>query len=243
MTLKPYISFFGGKYRAAPHYPTPMHEMIVEPFAGSAGYSVRWAGQKVRLFDKDPVVIETWRYLINAAPKHIMALPDLREGETVKDAAKRCGLEPGAQHLIGWWLNKGTTRPSASPGKWMRDYQAKQTATYWGPGLRKRLASQLDAIKGWTAQVASYGEIDIRGKCTWFIDPPYNNKAGRNYRCSSKDIDYAHLAEWCRARKGQVIVCENVGADWLPFKPHRVVKGLEGRNGGKQSHEAIWTNT
>ena len=32
------------------------------------------------------------------------------------------------------------------------------------------------------------------------------------------DIDYARLADWCRALPGTVDVCENVGADWLPFQ-------------------------
>ncbi len=35
--LKPFFCYFGGKWRAAPHYPTPKHAEIVEPFAGAAG--------------------------------------------------------------------------------------------------------------------------------------------------------------------------------------------------------------
>jgi hypothetical protein len=39
---------------------------------------------------------------------------------------------------------------------------------------------------------------------TWFIDPPYNNAAGKKYATSS--VNYTHLAAWCRSRHGQTIV-------------------------------------
>jgi hypothetical protein len=54
-------------------------------------------------------------------------------------------------------------------------------------------------------------------EATWFIDPPYQHANRRGYLC--KGIDYARLSDWCRSRRGQVIVCEQEGADWLPFKP------------------------
>jgi hypothetical protein len=38
------------------------------------------------------------------------------------------------------------------------------------------------------------------------------------------------------------MVCENAGAEWLPFVPFRIIKGLEGRRGGKKSVEVVWTN-
>ena len=38
------------------------------------------------------------------------------------------------------------------------------------------------------------------------------------------------------------MVCENAGSDWLPFRPFRTIKGLEGKRGGKKSVEVIWTN-
>ncbi len=53
---------------------------------------------------------------------------------------------------------------------------------------------------------------------------------------------FATLAEWCRTRIGQVMVCENEGATWLPFEPFLAIKGNESRHGGKVSREAIWTN-
>jgi site-specific DNA-adenine methylase len=34
--LRPFFTFYGGKWRAAPFYDAPTHGHIVEPFAGSA---------------------------------------------------------------------------------------------------------------------------------------------------------------------------------------------------------------
>jgi site-specific DNA-adenine methylase len=80
-------------------------------------------------------------------------------------------------------------------------------------------------------------------EATWFVDPPYNNKAGSHYKCGSKDIDYNNLAEWCRSRRGQVMVCENAGATWLPFEDlYEHVGASRVGNKPKRSVEAIWTN-
>ena len=58
---------------------------------------------------------------------------------------------------------------------------------------------------------------------------------GDQYRC--RDVDYEHLGDWCRSREGQVIVCEQQGADWLPFEALGNFKGRRGR-----SQEASWTS-
>jgi 16S rRNA G966 N2-methylase RsmD len=71
---------------------------------------------------------------------------------------------------------------------------------------------------------------------TWFIDPPYEG-AGKHYIHNSKDINYSHLADWCKSRAGQVIVCEDQKATWLEFKPMISQHGRE-----KWSYEAIWSN-
>jgi len=40
--LRPFWRYYGGKWRAAPSYPSPRCETIIEPFAGAAGYSLRY---------------------------------------------------------------------------------------------------------------------------------------------------------------------------------------------------------
>jgi len=61
--------------------------------------------------------------------------------------------------------------------------------------------------------------------------------AGQYYRYGSDKIDYAKLATWCRARPGEVVVCENEGAKWLPFKPLANVKTTRADS---RSREVLW---
>jgi len=231
--LRPFFTYYGGKYRAAPRYPPPLSDTIVEPFAGSAGYSLRWPDRKVILVERDPAVAGTWRYLLSVSAAEVLALPDLEPGQSTDDLP----LPQEARWLIGWWLNKGTAGPCKSEGAWMRS--GTHQNSYWGPAIRMRIASQLSAIRHWTLIEGDYTEApDVTA--THFIDPPYIG-AGKYYRLGSSTIDYPALAEWCRSRRGQVIVCENVGADWLPFRPYIDIKASEAKSGGKVSREAIWT--
>lgn len=223
--LKPFFTYFGGKYRAAPRYPKPAHDTIIEPFAGSAGYSVRNANHKVRLYDIDPVICSVWDYLIHVNPSEVLRLP------LVFEHVDTLNLSQEARWLIGFWLNKGCSRPRKSPSAWMRNGRSRNNM--WGEVVRQRIASQVDTIRHWTVANRSYEQVDD-SLATWFIDPPYQGKCGRNYRYST--VDFTHLSQWSQTRMGQVIVCEQVGADWLPFQPLGSIKGNY-----QHSEEAIWT--
>ena len=241
-TLKPFFTFYGGKWRAAPHYPPPEHKTIIEPFAGSAGYSMRYPDRRVLLVERDPLIAATWRYLIRVSQSEIRGLPDIQVGQTVDDL----NVTPEARLVIGWWLNGGSATPKKSPGKWyrsMRQNGGKGWTTGggqlgWGACVRERIASQLEFIRHWRIIEGDYTEApDWPG--TWFIDPPYQ-VAGKHYRFGPDRIDFETLAEWCRARDGQIIVCENVGATWLPFRPWRDIKASERTGTANKSREAIW---
>jgi 16S rRNA G966 N2-methylase RsmD len=84
-----------------------------------------------------------------------------------------------------------------------------------------------------------YADCNISGSGTWFIDPPYQ-RAGRHYRFGPDQIDYKELAAWCLSRPGQVIVCENHGADWLPFQSLSEVKTTRA---GRRSREVVWLSS
>lgn len=99
---------------------------------------------------------------------------------------------------------------------------------------RKRIADNLFKIKHWKIILGDYS-LASNIEATWFIDPPYNNSAGRCYKNNCDDINYKKLADWCKSRLGQVIVCEELLADWLPFE---FLCG--GRSGGGQNIEAVW---
>jgi hypothetical protein len=49
--LYPFFTFFGGKWRSYLKYPPPIYDNLFEPFAGSAGYSLRYYNKKVMLVD------------------------------------------------------------------------------------------------------------------------------------------------------------------------------------------------
>lgn len=233
-SLRPFFSFFGGKWRSAPHYPKPIYDTIIEPFAGSAGYSVRYADRKVLLIERDPRIGLVWCYLTSVKPSEVLALPDIKPGQSVDDLH----VNEEARLLIGWWLNAGNTHPCKSPSSWMRHSKENGGALHWGPRVRARLASQVERIQHWRVVVGTDYTVAPDIKATWFIDPPYANAAGARYRYH--DVNYRQLARWCRSRKGQVIVCENEGATWLPFEPFKVAKGMGGKGRSGVSREVIW---
>jgi len=240
LTAPPFFSFYGSKWRAAPHYPAPEYDVIIEPFAGSAGYSLRHAGRSVLLIEKDPTVAATWRYLLKVKPKEILALPDLELEQTVDDLS----ICEEARLLIGWWLNKGSAQPKKTMSAWMRQskenggngWRSGSGGFFWGTRVRERIAKHLPALERWQVVEGDYRDAP-NISATWFIDPPYQ-KAGKHYRFSS--INYGLLGFWCRARRGQTIVCENAGANWLPFMDWKSIKANESRHGGKVSKEVIW---
>lgn len=236
--LKPFFSFYGGKFRAAPRYPSPTHGTIIEPFAGSAGYSLRHPGLDVRLYDLDERIIATWQYLIKASERDIRSLPLVQPDGHIDD------LNVGQEQkwLIGWWLNKGMTTPCLRPSKWMREPLPGRLETYWGAGVRERIARQVTHIRHWSAELCTYQQVPCHVG-TWFIDPPYCGPPGLRYRHSNRLINYAELAEWCRGRPGQTVVCESAGANWLPFQPFMTAKATAGRTRIGVSHEAIWSQS
>jgi hypothetical protein len=82
-------------------------------------------------------------------------------------------------------------------------------------------------------------------EATWFVDPPYQHvaKSYRNDEIDCNTVDFPALAAWVRSRSGQVIVCEQAGADWLPFEPFRTLKaGCAGtRKRGRVDAGVVYT--
>lgn len=229
MTLKPFFCYYGGKWRAAPKYPAPQYGLIIEPFAGAAGYSTRYSGRQVKLFDIDPIIVGLWQYLIKATPKEILDLPLILPGQTVDDF----NICQEAKWLIGFWINKGSATPCRSPSSWMRS--GTRPNSHWGVTVRRTLSQQVVKIKHWTCTLSSYAEVPNE-EATWFIDPPYQ-KAGKYYRY--KKLDYTALATWSMQRSGQCMVCEAKGADWLPFRSLGSFLSNPSKGNGK-SEELIW---
>lgn len=233
--LRPFFGFYGGKWRDTPkHYEPPRYSTIVEPFAGSAGYSVRYADCKVILGEIDDVIYGVWHYLIHASADEIRAIPDLQPDQTVSDLA----IPQEARWLVGFWLNRGAARPRTGPSAWMRE--KIRPGSFWGSRVRETIASQVDRIRHWRVYNCSYEALGshVRGEATWFVDPPYQ-KQGKHYHHGADAIDFDVLGRWCRDRRGQVIVCENEGADWLPF---RTLADVKTTRANARSVEVVWTS-
>lgn len=229
--MRPFFSYYGAKYRAADRYPRPRYPVVIEPFAGSAGYSTRHRAETAVLYDTSPHVGELWQYLVSATEAAILSLPDLEPGQSVDEV----DVPDGARSLIGFWINKGAAAPRKRASAWMRS--GIRPNSFWGPAIRQRIASQLNGIRAWRPRTASYLESpDV--EATWFIDPPYQGAAGRHYPHS--DIDYGELARWTLSRRGQVIVCEAEHATWLPFKFLADVKANAGRGRSRVSREMVF---
>ena len=74
------IPYFGSKSNLAGKYPPPKHSKIIEPFAGSARYSLKYYNRDILLIDKYPVIIEIWHYLQNVSESDILGLPKIKKG-------------------------------------------------------------------------------------------------------------------------------------------------------------------
>lgn len=231
--LRPFFGYYGGKWRdAAKHYPEPQHETLVEPFAGSAGYSLRYPDRAVVLCEVDPILVAVWQYLTSVKASEIRAIPDLPDGASVDDL----DICQEARWLVGFWLNRATASPRKTPSRWMRD--GIRPGSFWGERVRETIASQVGAIRHWKVHNCSYEDCPVEGPATWFVDPPYQ-VAGQHYRFGADQIDYRALGKWCRQLGGQVIVCENEGANWLPFRALAEVKTTRA---AFRSKEAYWLN-
>ena len=229
--LRPFFGYYGGKWRnATKHYPAPQFDRIVEPFAGSAGYALRYPDREIVLCEIDPVLVGIWRYLTRVKSSEILSIPDLPTDGNVDDLR----ICQEAKCLVGLWLNRAVTTPRRSPSKWMRD--GIRPGSFWGERVRQTIASQVDRIRHWRVYDCTYQKCPVYKSATWFIDPPYEI-AGQYYRFGSSQIDYNVLAEWCKTRAGQVIVCENAGAAWLPFESLADVKTTRR---GSRSKEVWW---
>lgn len=231
--LKPFWRYFGGKWRAAPRYPAPKHDTIIEPFAGAAGYSLRYPDRRVILVEKYWQVAAVWRFLICGDPAMVRDTP--ADIEHVDELPEWVPL--GLRWLIGFSLGAGISRPNNCLSAGLRKFRDSGVASSgWCASKRERVASQMPAIRHWQIVQGDYtGAPDV--EATWFVDPPYQ-RAGINYVHSSKAIDFTALGAWCRTRSGQTIVCEADGANWLPFRPFMETNSI----GGRTSAEVIWMN-
>ena len=208
--------YFGRKARIAALYPAPIYDTVVEPFAGSLSWSLHHRPKRVLAIEADERVVQLWREIMED-PAGFGERPAPVLGETTSDLfAKLCTY---SEHSLTSESLKVTSRM-------LRDYRS----------LCRRAA--VDGVWAASALDISHGSyLDLPDiEATWFIDPPYQRANRRGYREGASGIDFDQLGEWCKSRRGLVIVCELEGADWLPFDP--LVSVATHR--GATSSEVIW---
>ncbi|MEE1897095.1 hypothetical protein V1389_02030 [Flavobacterium rakeshii] len=217
------FSYYGSKSKLINYYPAPKYDTIIEPFAGSARYALKYFDRDVILCDKYEIVARIWKFLQQCSPGDIYGLPDLKQGDKIDREEYDC-IEMA--WLMGFMIKQGGCTPDLTMSKWGEVNYNRS---------KKRVAESLFKIKHWTIIHGEY--TDLKNiPATWFIDPPYQI-AGQRYRHSAKDIDFNTLATWCKSRKGQTIVCESAGANWLPFVPLKRMNGLI-----RSTTDVIYTN-
>lgn len=225
------FSYYGSKSKLARLYPKPRYNIIVEPFCGAAWYSSLHYNKGVLLNDLYPPIYNIWNWLINEASQdEIIGNSDFYQGQNIIDLP----LTQPHKDLIGFCINRGSVSPKNIVQKWSCQAKGRPDWASTTNYQLRRISDMLPNIRHWQARFGDYRNLpDI--EATWFIDPPYQN-GGELY--SENKIDYSELAEWCLGRSGQVIVCENNQADWLPFSELREITGQR-----KKTTEVFWTNT
>lgn len=239
--VRPFFHYLGGKWRFAKRYPVPRYDTIVEPFAGSAGYSLRYHSRNIILYDIDPVICSVWKYLIEESERSIMDIPSITHADQKIDDMP--GLCQEAKWLVGLCV-QASTRPGKSGRSRMFDRPGKRPSHFgWDDERKKRVARNLKYIRHWRVHNEPYecADRENRKDVTWFVDPPYT-KRGYIYSFGNDKIDYTCLGDWCRNRMGQVIVCEGEDASWLPF---RNFDGFTRKVGTRKNRmvERIWTKS
>jgi len=228
------FGYFGAKHALARYYPPPEHQTIVEPYAGAAGYSCYWADQveQVILLDTFPELVALWHRLQRMTVDELWAIPDPVKGErTVEPLIAACSAEQGIAVLRG------------------KSRQVTDRMVAAWPRQRKRTEQLLPHIRRWDIRCADAQTApDIHA--TWFIDPPYQpdllpgwETGGKRYGRDLQIADYSELARWARSRRGQVIVCEQEPAAWLPFQPFRRQRNGVGAGTGATRMEQMWHRT
>jgi hypothetical protein len=206
------FSYYGSKSKIVQKYPKPIYDTIIEPFAGSARYSLEYFEHDVVLIDKYPIIVRIWKYLQQASPEDILSLPKMKPGETTDNFIFDC-IE--AKWLMGFMVQQGVNAPRKTVSKVFGDGKMEQLIER----DKKRIAESLYKIRHWVVREGDYKDVLQLKPATYFIDPPYQF-GGEYYHSSvnNSHLDYNELKDWAITRSGQIIICENDKANWMDFK-------------------------
>ena len=205
--------YFGRKGQSAASYPAPEYPMVIEPFAGSMAYTLHYRPAYAIGIDADASVAALWHRLAAMTLEAIRDAPGPVLGEQTYDL----------WHILG----------ESSSTSLLLNYRTANELLVHRFEHQRRLALRHHdyATRNIIYRNGDYTDApDV--EATWFIDPPYFHTNGYRHR-----PDVERLARWVRTRRGQVIVCEGEGADWLEFVEHARPRSI----GHTRRAELIWT--
>ena len=218
MVIRSPYSYYGSKSKLAQYYPAPEHDLIIEPFAGSAAYAwlhrrrLDGSQRQIWLNDLDPKTYSIWNFLTSANAYDIVEtyVPNtVVAGQRVSEILSAPEIPVGLVEVCRAEANQST-----QGAKGVHDVITSMGARCWK--VRRKLLEVIPEVSQWKITNASY-ETLANVPATWFIDPPYVG-AGQRYRMGSDLINYEELGWFCLTRQGLSITCENYPADWLPFE-------------------------
>jgi len=227
------FDYYGCKNALARHYQRPRYGLIIEPFAGSAAYSLYWLQRmpnaRAVLCEKSDATYDAWMKLKSMSVDDIRNYHEPVVGEKTDDFFVK--MSSAGNQACRSKLMIVTDRMAA------RFKVSKRRMSLLRPLMDRMTVVHGDCFEA----LSQYDEEE----CTWFIDPPYQvvgksvRGDGYAFGCRARDMDFERLAKWCRERNGQVIVCEQEGANWLPFRPLKSATNTNDKNYA----EVVWTNT
>ncbi len=234
--IRPLFKWFGSKWQAAKRYPAPRHEVIGEPFAGSAGYSLNYCDKRVLIWEEDPNLKRLWKWLIDSATdKDILEIPvGLPVGTFIPDI----GLSHGQALLLKHWQRTNNVGDNFTISPW------GHLPGQWTANTRARVADEVYAVKHWEI-CPPIDMVDL--PATWFIDPPY--LYNYRYRSTLEPFSHSQLEKFVQtiSPKSLVICCEAVEKGtgriptYLPFKPsHRSVTSRRKPTQSHHSSEVVY---
>ena len=204
--------YYGSKSKIVNKYPEPQFDRIIEPFAGTSRYALKYYAHDITISDKDETIISIWKWLQQISKEDLLSTRTLDNGDSLLNYDWDCKER---KYLMGFLIASGVAlSQNAVSSHRTKDYQITQL---------KNISENLYKIKDWEILQCDY-TILKNEEATWFIDPPYQH-GGHRYRHNNRKINYPNLKKWCDERYGEVIVCENSKATWIPLNPISTLHG------------------
>jgi hypothetical protein len=143
--------YYGSKSKVIDKYPPPKFGKIIEPFAGTAQYSLKYFDRQITLIEKYDVLIKIWKWLQQCSAQDILKLPRLKHGENLDNFSFDC---EEAKWLMGFIVNSGSSQPKKT-ASWRITISRPNTQNY----KLNLIANSLHKIKHWEIRQGCYSSL------------------------------------------------------------------------------------